>query len=357
MVLVQPVRTFVSTQTDPARRGHEFGAQHPTEIASTVAAYRALFDRRAGGHFDTDRWGERAWATIADQAPDAADEIAGMARGAGVEVRELAALNARTELLAIADPTGLVECSTVVALPPDRPPIAVQTWDWYDAMAAGWLHWTVPNEDGHVVETVTEYGVLAKIGVSTRGLAVMLNMLHHRDDDQRDLGDDARVGLPVHLLSRRLLERAESTEQAAELVRDAKVSASTSLTVVDTDGDAASFELFPGGPGVVRPQDGLLVRTNHFVSDEGVPGCVASEISEGTRIRRRVLLERLTSQAPATPGDVVTAMDHHVAPLGSVCAHPDPRVEPLLRHATLATVSLDVTTASLDVRRGGPCGR
>jgi hypothetical protein len=44
-----------------------------------------------------------------------------------------------------------------------------------------------------------------------------------------------------------------------------------------------------------------------------------------------------------------------------VCAHPeqrlDPDLDPTLWHATLATVSLDVTAAAVDVRPGGPCGR
>ena len=33
--------------------------------------------------------------------------------------------------------------------------------------------------------TVTEFGMLAKIGVNDRGVGVMLNMLHHRNDIER----------------------------------------------------------------------------------------------------------------------------------------------------------------------------
>ena len=58
----------------------------------------------------------------------------------------------------------------------------MQTWDWYDAMSDGWFTWTIPFPDGRVVQTVTEFGMLAKIGVNDRGVGVMLNMLHHRND-------------------------------------------------------------------------------------------------------------------------------------------------------------------------------
>ncbi|MGZ4485567.1 MAG: C45 family autoproteolytic acyltransferase/hydrolase, partial [Nocardioidaceae bacterium] len=188
------VRTFTSTALPPYDRGYELGERLHAEVAATAAAYRRLFAVRAVGPFDVDLWSERAWVTIQRLAPAAAEEIAGIAEGARRPVREIAAVNARTELLAVANPTGVDECSTVVALPPGRPPVAVQTWDWYDAMADDWLHWTIPHPDGRVVESVTEVGMLAKIGVSSAGVGVLLNMLHHASDVVDGYVDDDRLG-------------------------------------------------------------------------------------------------------------------------------------------------------------------
>ena len=348
------MRTFTSSVLGPADRGRELGERHRAEIARTVAAYRRLFAARATRPFEVDPWAERAWATIAALAPAAADEIAGIAEGARVPVHEVAMLNARTELLAVADPTGLVaECSTVVALPPGGVPVAVQTWDWYNAMADDWFVWTVPHPEGHVVRTLTEYGVLGKIGVSSRGVGVLFNMLRHGDDA---LAEVHGVGFPVHLLSRQILDTAQDADDAVAQALEASTSASTSITVVDTGGRSASVELFPGGPGVVRPEDGLLVRTNHFVSEEGAPGCLASTIGPGSDIRRTTLLEALRGRTPVSSEEVVAAMDHH-AEEGSVCAHPDADLDPVLRHATLATVTVDVGACELRVTAGGPCAR
>lgn len=349
---VSAVRTFTSTVLDPARRGRELGARHGEEVARTVAAYRRLFALRATRPFDVDRWAERAWATIREVAPRAATEIEGIADGAGLPAREVAMLNARTELLAVADPTGGVdECSTVVALPRAAPPVAVQTWDWYAAMADGWFRWTIPQPDGGVLSTVTEYGILAKIGVSSRGVGVLFNMLRHRDDR---LAEEKGLGHPVHLVSRQILEEARDTADAVRIASAAPASASTSLTVVDDSGAAASVELFPGGPGVVRPKAGLLVRTNHFVSAEGAPGCLAATVGPGSRIRRTTLLESFADGPPGSAAEVVEAMRDH-ADVGGVCVHPDPSGEPDLWHATLATVALDVAGRSLEVSAGGPC--
>lgn len=351
---MDPLRTFTSSVLGPADRGRELGERHRQDVARTVGAYRELFAAKASRPFDVDDWSEQAWATIVDLAPTAAEEIAGIAEGAGLPVREVAMVNARTELLAVADPTGAAaECSTVVGLPPGRPPVAVQTWDWYDAMAADWFVWTIPHPSGHVVHTVTEFGMLAKIGVNTHGLGVMLNLLRHHDDA---LAEGKGLGFPVHLLSRQVLDTAADAGEAVAQAASVATSASTALTFVDRAGRTASVELFPGGPGVVEPADGLLVRTNHFVADDGAAGCLAAQIGPGSRIRRTTLLEALTGEPPTAAEQVLQAMEDH-RDVGGVCAHPDPALPRPLQHATLATVAIDVDAAELRVTPGGPCAR
>jgi isopenicillin-N N-acyltransferase like protein len=345
--------TFTSSPLPPHERGREFGERFRDRVTETVASYRRLFERRAEGPFDVDLWSERAWDAIRRLAPGHADEIAGIASGAGLAAEQVASINARTEILVAANPSGLSECSTVVSLPPGRPPVAVQTWDWYDAMSDGWLTWTIPHPDGRVVRTVTEFGMLAKIGVNDAGVGVMLNMLHHANDAEAAAGE--RIGHPVHLLSRSILDEATSTAEAVRLASQARTSASTSLTVVDEQGDAVSIELFPGGPGLLEPVDGVLVRTNHFVSEAGRDGCLASTIGVSTELRRDHLVEAFAQTPPSTSDDVVAAMRHHL-PDGGVCRHPLTDTDPVLWHRTLATVAIDVARRSLDVHPDGPCG-
>ena len=348
--------TFSSSVLPPHERGVELGERFRDEIARTVAAYRRLLAARATGPFDVDLWADRAWETIGRVAPDHADEIAGIAEGSGRPVREIAAINARTELLVAANPTGVSECSSVISVPPGGRPFAVQTWDWYDAMSDGWFHWRIEHPDGRVVETVTEYGMLAKIGVNADGVGVMLNMLHHANDAERVT--EGTVGYPVHLLSRRILDEATSFDDAAKIVQE-PTSASTSLTVLDRSGAGATFELFPGGPGRLDTRDGLLVRTNSFVSPEGRDGCLAGTISDSSATRLAKLEAAFADGPPATPQDVVDAMTDHEpeGEVGGVCCHPDRTMDPVLWHRTLATVAIDVQSSTLDVRVDGPCGR
>ena len=347
------VITFTSSVLPPHERGVELGQRFAREVAATVAAYRRLLATVAAGPFDVDLWSERAWATIARVAPEHAEEIAGIAQGADLPVEQLAAVNARTELLVAANPTGRTECSTVVSLPPGRPPVAVQTWDWYDAMSDGWFAWTIPHPDGRVVKTVTEFGMLAKIGVNDRGVGVLLNMLHHRNDAEAVATGE--IGHPVHLLSRAILDDAASADQAVEIASLPWTSASTSLTVLDDRRSAASVELFPGGPGSVVPTEGVLVRTNHFVSELGRDGCLASSIGVSTELRREHLLDAFGDRVPTSAAEVVDAMTHHL-PDGGVCRHPHTDTDPVLWHRTLAVISVDVTARTLEVQADGPCG-
>ncbi len=135
--------------------------------------------------------------------------------------------------------------------------------------------------------------------------------------------------------------------------------ASSAITVVDRGGDAASLETFPEGVGEVKPEAGLLVRTNHFVSAEGEPGCLGGVLDDNSWVRRDHLVATLQASAPTSAADVRAAMTHH-DPAGSVCRHPEAIEDPddeWLSTATLATATLDVERGTLSVLRGGPCQR
>jgi hypothetical protein len=114
--------------------------------------------------------------------------------------------------------------------------------------------------------------------------------------------------------------------------------------------------MYPGGQGRLEPEDGVLVRTNHFVSEAGRGGCLAHTIGPETRMRRDTLLAAFAGHRPETAGEVVEAMHDHPE-VGGVCVHPDMADEPVLRHATLATVVVDADRGTLEVTPGGPCAR
>ena len=129
--------------------------------------------------------------------------------GARLEPELVAALNGRTELLALA------ECTTVGRCESPEGPWLAQNWDWYADAPERCLVWSAAVE-GARFATMTEAGILAKVGVSTRGIAVALNILYHARDGRGELG------VPVHLVLRRLLDEAgERRGRLGAAARDA----------------------------------------------------------------------------------------------------------------------------------------
>lgn len=328
-----------SDEADPARRGRGLGEGRRERIVACWSGYERLF--AAVGAGAVREVGEAALERIGAWAPDLAAEIDGIAAGAGLEPWQVSALNARTEVLARA--RG--ECSTVVVVPPEGgPPRTLQTWDWHEHLRDTASVWELTPRPGRVVRTFTELGIVGKIGVNDAGLGLHFNILRHASDG-------GRVGVPVHVVARRILDEAESVAEAAAIARSAEVAASTVLTVVDR-GTAACLELSPAGMAELPiGDDGVLIHTNHFLDPRLAAGERMREEDPGSWDR----LETLRRRAGAEGADLVAAMLSHEEDGAAVCCHAPHGARLGERYATLATISLDVAGGHLSVRAGGPC--
>lgn len=328
---------------------NSYGQVYAAEIARTLETYERLFAAVAGKPVDLDRAGTEALERTAAFAPGLADEMAEIARGAGIPVERVAALNARTEILAACRTGAPGECSALVVLRGADGPVAIQTWDWHEELAGAWHVRTIERPDGRIVSTMTEHGIVGKIGVSSAGIGTLFTILEHASDG-------GPVGVPVHVVARRILDEAADLDDAIAIAEEAAVSASTSITVVSTAGDeprAASIELYPGGPARVDPdRDGVLAHTNHFLA----PGPAAADTgADADSIGRLAQLRRgVETLARPDLAAALALLSSHAegAPL---CCHPEPQAPLGERYATLATVSLDVGRGTLTAFEGGPC--
>ncbi|MBO1900338.1 peptidase C45 [Leucobacter weissii] len=352
------ILTHASTATSPEERGREIGSAFGAEIRGTVRRYLDFFRSRGLADDVVHAVAQRSLAALGDWSPGLAEELRATALAAGVEVWQLAALNARTEVLAIVDPDPESECSTwVFAPPPPARPETIQTWDWHDALCpAGLMLAYVPDAPVsgrravHRVRLFTELGVLGKIGVNDAGIGVHFNILHHASDH-------ADGGVPVHAIARRILDEADSVEAAVEIARSARVSASTVVTVVSaSEGSprAACLEISPERVAVVLPDaDHLLLHTNHFLDPVQTEGEATRDA--GTTYER---LAHVTARAAAMTGlGVRERAAEMCGPSGGsapVCFTPDLSKPPHEQWTTLLTVSLDLVGIGLDYYPGSP---
>jgi isopenicillin-N N-acyltransferase-like protein len=333
--------TLRTDATDPAARGRIAGAALAARTALCLDAYLPLF--ADGGHArdDVRRFGARVLErTLAWHAPLAV-ELEAFALGAGVEPELIAALNGRTELLALA------ECTVAGRVESPEGPWLAQNWDWYDDAPERCLVWSAAVE-GARFATMTEAGILGKVGVSTHGVALTLNILHHASDGRGELG------VPVHLVLRRLLEEAASVEDAWALLRETPTSASSCITVVDAAGGGACFELSPAGVARLEPQAGLLAHTNHFLDRSLAEG--EAEQPEEWLPGSQARLARVTESAPGTLAEGTAVLSSHDTEPQWVCRHDEPSGEPgrpLV--ATVVALAMRPGVPELRVAAGQPC--
>jgi isopenicillin-N N-acyltransferase like protein len=333
--------TLSTDTTDPHERGRAAGAALQERAALCLAAYLPLFADLGHDLDGVRRFGARVLERVEGWHAPLAAELAGFALGGRLEPELVAALNGRTELLALAECTTVGRCQSA-----DGPWLA-QNWDWYADAPERCVVWSAGVE-GARFATMTEAGILAKVGVSTRGIAVALNILYHAQDGRGPLG------VPVHLVLRRLLGDAGSVDEAWALLRETPYSASSCITVVDAEGGGACFELSPAGVARIEPSDGLLAHTNHFLEGELAAGEARQppEWLPGSRAR----LDTAKRAAPRELYECVALLGDHGSQPQGVCRHDEPPGEPG-RPLVDTVVSLVMRPAvpELRVAAGRPC--
>lgn len=345
-----------STEAQPGDRGRGLGEAQADRIASNLSTYARLFEVTAGlTDADVRRFGAEAFDRIGEFAPELAEEIEGIAQGSGQSAEQIAALNARTELLAASGR----ECSVIACmgtLTRSGEPIGVQTWDWHDELSDGWMHWRIDHQDGRRIETMTEAGIVAKLGVSSSGVGLLMNILGH-------VQDGPPLGVPVHVLNRAVLDRSANGVDAITMLANAPMSASSAVTIVAPDGDGGvvcTVELSPAGPGFVMPDmRGVLVHTNHFLEEPGRSGDSALREAPNTVLRldhARRSMARIP-EGDVEPDRILATMDsHRGGGPGGICCHPSADAPFGDRWRTLVTVIVEPAQQRMTLRRNGPCG-
>ena len=321
---------------DPRARGRAYGAAIAERLPAIWAAYEPVFRLYAGvEQADALRLGEAALAAVRRWRPELAEELQGVAEGAGLPVEVVASLNARTELMV------QPECATVGRVRVEgAAPWLAQNWDWFLDAPERCMVVSSPE-----FVTFTEAGILAKIGVNAAGLALSLDILNHASDRR------APVGVPIHLLLREVLGACATVDDVEALLRTVDVSASSCLTVVTADGDGAMFEVAPEGVArLAADPDGLLSHTNSFVDPVLAAGDRVA--LPGPSCTRHADLKAIR---PRTIAEARAALSSHAAEPVPVCRHGLPGPSGLPPTGTAACVVLDPMARAMDVGLGPPC--
>lgn len=359
---------IIEIQGTAHERGRMHGRQARARIEHSIATYARLFAFCGIDWQGAQTLGAGYRNVIGDFDPELLEEIEGIAAGSGRQLNEILALNARTEILppsypgdphadwhkiASANVAGGVpdwgECTSVAVKPAQSTTgstLLAQNWDWLGAQRAALVlirgTETGIETDGATYLTLTEAGMLAKIGLNSHGFGVCLNILRSSDDGTKS-------GVPVHVLLRALLKRS-GVADAVGFASKLSFGASSNVLCADAGGDTAALEFSPRGLDVVRGAEAALCHTNHFLAPEAAKHQASLAPSLSTYPR----LERITALTGAhsgrfSPEDLQSMLRDESAGLLSICRRPDPSMPPEARVETVASVVMDLGARVMQV--------
>jgi isopenicillin-N N-acyltransferase-like protein len=370
---------------EPFERGRQYGAATARQVRHSIASYARLFAYRRGLDWAAVQREALAYEPLlAEIAPDLLNEMYGIAEGAGCTPAEIIALNVRTELLAgvgvgVHHPEAAVvlarnraagvpfhaelplndyamagedgECTTAAAAPPATANGRVwlaQTWDWQGDQRAACVLLRIETPGHPPILTLTEAGMVAKIGLNGSGVAVGLNLLRSRADGQHR-------GMPVHVLLRLMLQ-STSVAAARRLAELIPAGGSSCITLAGATGELLALEITPGGVAELPAREGLLAHANHCLDANAAAGECALEPTSTSRERYGRAWDLL--QVAAGQIDLVVLQnilrDHEGAPR-CICRHPDPRIAAVDRNESVCGVIIDVQAATMHVAANVPC--
>lgn len=255
-------------------RGVQHGRAAAARIRKGVAHYTAQIARSGLGERDIRTLVRNYLPAIEAFDPRYIEEMQGIASGADVPFEHVALLNARTEILKLAEHPELLArlaenapdgCTGVVVMPgatAERRLIHAQNWDWKAECAETAVVLRIRRDDGPDILTFTEAGGLARSGLNSAGIGLTANYLQS-DRDYR------QVGVPLALIRRKVLEQ-EAPALAMQAVYVTQKSAANNMMISASNQSgqavAIDFECAPDETFQVHPENGLLTHANHFVS-------------------------------------------------------------------------------------------
>ena len=309
----------------PYDKGLAHGSACRAQVMRSLDTYRARFARKWRNPFSWDdaRAAARAFApALSGEFAPYAEEMRGIAAGAGIGFEDVLALNLRSEILYSGlepgEPAPEGECTAFAAVPPATAGGAVlagQTWDYSSAQRGATILARLPAEGGRpAVWMPLEAGMVGGKGVSAAGFCLTLNAL-----------SSPRKGGPA------------------------------CLAVTARDGRCAAFELDPDGAAELRPEGGVFVHTNHFVS----PRYRSPDPPGGsTAARYDRLSALLRGRAGLSMADAERFLADHEEGRPSICVHPAPGTPPEdlpLASATNYAFVADLAAGRVRFVMGNPC--
>lgn len=306
---------------------YAMGVQHGGACAPQIRSLRdaCMAHLEQFGGLTVDRALERAetfLARVRKALPGLADEVRGIADGAGIRLAEAALLQVRYEVVNL--PAGLEGC-TIVGVERSRSAVdsalVAQNIDVPASNVPLLVMLHLCPDDGPEVLTCTMAGILAQTGINSAGFGLCGSFV---------VSANWRFAVPSrNFIRRHILEQPRIEDAIGVMTRFPSRASGHNVMVTDRSGRVVDIESTPDEFRVLWPSDGAMAHTNHYchpdlVPLDALPSSSLRDFAEDSRRRLgrvRTLLDR--QPGPISPGELQTVLRDHEGYPKSVCRHVD----------------------------------
>jgi hypothetical protein len=333
---------FVRAEGDPFQAGYLHGAARAEALRAFLDDGICRLNRvmRAPVSMESLRPLLAAYdAEIAAATPALAEEVGGLAKGAGIAREQALLLQVRREIMGYSKVPTMGDCTTYARSGPgwDAPPVLGQTIDLNGDLDDQIAVLEIARAGSSRRALVLSFGgLLGYLGLNSDGLAVGLNLV---------LGGAWRPGLPPYLVIRHLLDTAASVDEAVELLRGMRLASSRSLMLCDAT-KTACVEILDDDLRLIEMREPS--HTNHFLHPD-----LAARDELNVFARNSSLLRLKACQAGLAALAPRAGVEDHFALL-SVAPIRVADSGDIRRERTVATVVMLPDRGELHVRPGDP---
>ncbi len=311
--------------------------------------------RAAGEELDVDRIRAlcvRCLVHVREFSPGLAEEIDGIAEGAGVSPEEVLLVSGYTDIRDVVGRAGggeAFECTSCWAGPgatTDGGTYVAQTWDMYSGAESGAVWMKIAVRGQPKILALSYGGCLGMMGMNSRGVALAANNLRPTD---------ARPGVPWTVICRAVLAQESAEAGFAELARARLCSGHNFLM---GDGSGAGFSVETTGTRLVRiePAGPVYAHSNHYLAPELQESARPLPPKSSSPPR----LERMDAILKEGSGKIdreflqAALSDHEGSPT-SICVH-DYETVPGMPVRSCAALIADARRREAACVTGNPCG-
>ncbi|MEG7530311.1 MAG: C45 family peptidase [Hungatella sp.] len=338
--------------------GYQYGQFCKEKIAGSIACYEEMFMDYSGLTWERAKeLSTRFVDVIRDYNPDYLEEIRGVSDGSGFEFEDILALNCRSELVFVGNEFdksdgGCTSIGVSSEAGANQDAYLAHNWDWKTSQQASMVLIKVRQQHGKPdIFMVTEAGIIGKTGFNSAGICLFLNALST---------NQAPKGLPLHIAMRGILD-CESIAEAITAATRMNLGCCANFMIGHKNGECVDIEIENEEFDVLYPQDGIIVHTNHFISNR-LPLAPRRDTTKQkfpdtfVRLGRADKLLRQKKNG-ISETDIMNVLSDHVEYPSGICRHDDLKMPVGLRIGTVFSMVVNLTQEKIYFCKGNPCER